>query len=256
MQKFLLPLGLFIFSCVLLATPAWAMTIDEFEVETQKLLDGKIAPDDFIKISKAVIEKDVQSDVEYLGMALAWQAHAYYLKKDKKRAYESANKAIEANPKTVMGYVVLSEILAWDEKWSDAAEAMQKVIDNGQSLEPEAKDFYTSLMNNYKAQASAISPTELCAVYEENELAADEKYKDKWVAVKGKIRSIGKHEATGKPMVNLETGEYSINSVRFVFNTEDKEDIMKLKKGQQVTLYGECKGQLMGDVFLINSKIL
>jgi hypothetical protein len=74
-------------------------------------------------------------------------------------------------------------------------------------------------------------------------LAADAKYKDKLLAVSGKISNIA--ETLGNVTVQLE-GHEIMATVMCSFDDSEKANVAKLKKGQQTTLMGTGDGKTMG----------
>lgn len=89
----------------------------------------------------------------------------------------------------------------------------------------------------------AISSKDLTKTYEENELAANDKYKDKVLAVSGKIDNIA--ETFGNITVSLQ-GHNAVVSVMCNFDETEKANVTKLKKGQQVILVGKGDGMTAG----------
>jgi len=79
--------------------------------------------------------------------------------------------------------------------------------------------------------------------YDENELAADGKYKGKTIAVSGKVENIA--ETMGSVTVSL-AGHDMVKSVMCSFEESEKASVAKLKKGQQTTLVGTGDGLTMG----------
>ncbi|MCY7345065.1 MAG: OB-fold putative lipoprotein [Pyrinomonadaceae bacterium] len=79
--------------------------------------------------------------------------------------------------------------------------------------------------------------------YDENELAADGKYKGKMITVSGKIENIA--ETMGNVTVSL-AGHDMVKSVMCSFEESEKTNVAKLKKGQQATLVGIGDGMTMG----------
>ena len=79
--------------------------------------------------------------------------------------------------------------------------------------------------------------------YDENELAADGKYKGKTIAVSGKVENIA--ETMGNVTVSL-AGHDMVKSVMCSFEESEKTNVAKLKKGQQATLVGTGDGMTMG----------
>jgi hypothetical protein len=88
-----------------------------------------------------------------------------------------------------------------------------------------------------------ISSKDLTKTFEENELAANEKYNDKILAVSGKVENIA--ETMGNITVSLQ-GHNAVLSVMCNFEESEKPSVTKVKKGQQVTLIGKGDGMTMG----------
>ena len=100
-----------------------------------------------------------------------------------------------------------------------------------------------------------MSAYELRAEYKENEVAADEKYEDKIIYVEGIIKDIGK-DVLDTAYITLDDGTI-INSVQCMFKKADESIVAGLKKGQEVTVRGECEGEIIfGNILLRGSSIL
>jgi hypothetical protein len=85
-----------------------------------------------------------------------------------------------------------------------------------------------------------ILATKLFSDYEANEISADEKYKNKKIAVTGIIEDIG-NDIMDDPYVSLKVD--ILQNVNCYFDDENKKVISKLKKGQKITIIGNCKGK-------------
>lgn len=101
-------------------------------------------------------------------------------------------------------------------------------------------------------EAIKISAPDLCAAYIENEVAADEKYKGKYLEITGAIDDI-KKDITDTPYVALTTDDV-IRRVQCMFSKNESSVLAELKKGQQITIIGKCDG-LMMNVIIRESKI-
>lgn len=90
--------------------------------------------------------------------------------------------------------------------------------------------------------------------YEDNAIAADEKYKDKVIQITGKVDDIFR-EAMGHPYVTFKVDDYFAH-VQATFSKDEESNIAKLKKGQTITVRGRCKGKICGvhlnDCMIIN----
>jgi len=94
-------------------------------------------------------------------------------------------------------------------------------------------------------QIIEITAAQLYAEYEANEIAADQKYKNKMLKVTGVLSSISK-DILGSPYIVLTGGgEYEVWGVQCTFSSAYEPQLAKLTKGQQVTVTGKCKGYLI-----------
>ncbi len=119
----------------------------------------------------------------------------------------------------------------------------------------QTKETTTSANQNTASQTQSNSTTKapeiqieltakaLTKAYDENELAADEKYKNKLLKVAGKITDIS--ETLGNVTVQLE-GHKFLQNVMCSFEESEKGNVAKLKKGQQTTLLGRGDGKTLG----------
>jgi len=88
--------------------------------------------------------------------------------------------------------------------------------------------------------AISITASELIAAYDENEVTADGKYKNKNLEVTGTIASIG--SGINDPYIVLRDGDSYIG-VQCYFENQSK--LAELKKGDQITIKGIGKGKLL-----------
>ena len=93
-----------------------------------------------------------------------------------------------------------------------------------------------------------ITAKQLFNDYENNEVAADEKYKKKKLAVTGIIKQISK-DAFNNPFVSLKVG--FLKSVSCYFDDKHNKLISKLQKGQKITITGTCKGKSLGMLVVV-----
>lgn len=96
----------------------------------------------------------------------------------------------------------------------------------------------------------SISANQLWADYKANEVAADDRYKDKILTVSGIVKEIGK-DITDQMYVTMQVGDqFDINTVQCMLATDQKTFVAQLQKGQQVRVKGECKGATVGNILL------
>ena len=86
-----------------------------------------------------------------------------------------------------------------------------------------------------------ISASKLYKEYNENEIAADEKYKGKIIEVTGVIRDIG-NDIMDNAYITLVGNEY-FGDIQCYFN--EKSVVAKLSKGERITVIGSCSGLMI-----------
>ncbi len=99
----------------------------------------------------------------------------------------------------------------------------------------------------YSPTATPIKVTAqaLYEAYEENEVAADAKYDDKILEVRGIVESIGK-DILDTPYIKLTSGaEYEVWGVQCMFDEKHESELARLTKGQITTIQGRCSGYLI-----------
>lgn len=89
----------------------------------------------------------------------------------------------------------------------------------------------------------AVDAEFLTNVYDENEVAADGKYKNRVIAVTGQISSIA--ETLGNITVHLK-GHNSAASVVCSFLKSERENVSRLRKGGYTKLVGTVEGSTAG----------
>ena len=84
-----------------------------------------------------------------------------------------------------------------------------------------------------------LTANQLYRAYNENEIAADKKYKNKKLAVTGIVSDIS--EVWGKVSVDLKVGSrYDFTTIKC--SIDDKDVVAALRKGQKITVIGICDG--------------
>lgn len=91
--------------------------------------------------------------------------------------------------------------------------------------------------------SAETSAADLTRDYEQNELAADKRYKGKLVVVRGKISNIA--ETFGNVTVQLEGHDF-MHTVMCSFDDSQRDRVSSLSKGQQTQLIGTVEGSTGG----------
>ena len=105
--------------------------------------------------------------------------------------------------------------------------------------EPPPKSEFEKMM---KRATHHVHATRLFQDYEDNEFAADEKYKGKIVLVRGNITHLS--ETFGTPTVQLEAG--LLTNIVCSMQKSQKPLLAQLKKGQDVLIVGKVTGKSLG----------
>lgn len=90
-----------------------------------------------------------------------------------------------------------------------------------------------------------MTSVELSEAYDENEVKADKKYKDKTIKLKGEVTEIS--TVLNDSYVSLQGGgDYGILFVNCYFGQNQTDDLAELSKGDEVTITGTCDGTIVG----------
>ena len=100
----------------------------------------------------------------------------------------------------------------------------------------------------------SVTANSLIVAFNSDEAAANVKYLDKVIAVKGIIADIKIDSSTGQASVILDSGD-PMSAVTCSFYNDEIGVVQKLSKGTEVVIKGKCTVKLM-DVVLINCSIV
>lgn len=96
-----------------------------------------------------------------------------------------------------------------------------------------------------------ISAIKLSEEYNENQVAADQKYKNKLVEISGVIQSIGT-DIGGTPYIVLKGREFSLFGVQCMFDKSQIDKLAALNKEQSITIICRVSGEIVGNIILRN----
>ena len=100
----------------------------------------------------------------------------------------------------------------------------------------------------------SVTANSLIVAFNSDEVAANLKYLDKVIAVKGIIADIKIDSSTGQASVILDSGD-PLSAVTCSFYNDEIGAVQKLSMGTEVVIKGKCTGKLM-DVVLNNCSIV
>ncbi len=112
-------------------------------------------------------------------------------------------------------------------------------------------------LSKVKAQLT-MQTQELITAFEQNETAANSKYLDKIIAVKGKVKALEKDDSG---LYSIVLGdETSLSSVRCSMDSVHVKQVIKVKEGSEVTVKGACTGfssdELLGSDVILNRCVI
>jgi uncharacterized protein (DUF1330 family) len=112
-------------------------------------------------------------------------------------------------------------------------------------------------LSKVKAQLT-MQTQELIKAFEQNETAANSKYLDKIIAVKGKVKALEKDDSGHYSIVLGD--ETSLSSVRCSMDSVHVKQVIKVKEGNEVTVKGACTGfnsdELLGSDVILNRCVI
>lgn len=246
MRKILVSAFFLFFTLLMCIGTAQALPLDAFKAKCKEFDSGKIKANTFIAICTDTLANDVGDNKEFAALAYAFRAEAYRRSKKPEKGLPDAQKSVELAPTKRQGHLVSFSILQDLGKMEDAANALESAAKYSNA--ERAKE-YTQEVKKIRNQINAVTAVALWKAFDANEVAAEDQYKGKNIAVKGKIALISTDPA-GNPVVSLDAGQNGFARVNCVFDKKDRSTIAVLKKGQDVLIPGECAGMSMRQVFL------
>lgn len=138
-------------------------------------------------------------------------------------------------------------IRKWSNETNDSESPVYSFLNVKNSYKSHLKDVYPSSKYLLEYSYSGLSQG-LVSEYQENEVAADKKFKDVGLLIKGTVIRIMK-DASGNNIIIL-LGNSPISSV---YCKVSESDALKVSKGQRVEILGKCKGMVLGNVLLDES---
>ena len=234
--------------------PNTPMTLEQFAAKADEYKNDKIKTKNFITLcDKALQDAEKEENKQYILEVLFERAQARYNAKDVAGAHADADKAIETDSQSEMGYIAKAIIFELEGDAQDFVEYVTKAAE----LTPDEnkKKAFLQAAKDYPLLVSAISPAQLWTAFNENEVAAEDQYKGKIVSIKGKISEITT-SMTGYPQLTFSFGSYGMHQVHCEFPKDARPDIAKLKKRQEVVIAGKCGGMVMKSVFLRSCRVV
>ncbi len=100
-----------------------------------------------------------------------------------------------------------------------------------------------------------VSADDIFAEFQENEVAANQKYKGKLVKITGVVNNINAADAFISANILLSVDSSMFGSVQCNFNSNDSKSLSNVSKGQSVTIIGTCNGLASFNVMINDCEI-
>jgi len=140
----------------------------------------------------------------------------------------------------IIALAILGEIFGGDSKSSStASQPSPTVSDNGTVPQP------VQPAKNVKTPVAELSATQLRSKYMDNEVAGDNAYKGKLIKVSATVAKVEKDVLglDNEPSILLNAGGVLPEEVPQVrVYLDDSNQLGNIKKGQKITVIGECEG--------------
>ena len=123
--------------------------------------------------------------------------------------------------------------------------ALNDCLSGARKSSGDKREQRENLCRNTVADFNEVSASKIWNAFNENEIAAEDQYKNKLIAVEGKVSKIAT-SITGEPEVTMNVDQYGMQTVTFAFPKDARAEIAKLKKGKKMKIAGRCRGFIMG----------
>lgn len=104
-------------------------------------------------------------------------------------------------------------------------------------------------------EAIKVTAVALYNAYKNNEVAANQQYKNKLVEITGVVDTIGE-DITSNPYISFKVQQYQITSVQCMFAKKYADQLATVSKGQSIKLKGTVSDSLAGQVIVRDCQIL
>ncbi len=226
--------------CLAFSAPALA-TQEEIDAVLEKLepvfVKGNQAA--IIKAAEKLFATLPEQNRDGRQSCLGYVADAKFTQGDKKGAYAALDAMRELDDKSAVYITVRTSIRTRDGQADAAFEECRK---DARALSDDTR---RARVDRYcretYARSRQVAPKTLWQAFDSNEVAAEDQYKGKLLALQGKIAAIAT-SPLGYPELTFAVDRTGISTVKCQFPKDARAEIGKLKRGQTVTVAGVCRG--------------
>lgn len=144
---------------------------------------------------------------------------------------------------------IIGNLLENDQESAPVQQITQQSVEEV-PVQPTTKQPAEDAIAQTKAKQPAeevivVGVEELCDSYKQNEIAADKKYKGKFVKVTGNVSEIKKDILDKLYVTLMRKNDFEFSHPQFYFHKKYEDELSNLKKGQRVTIIGRVDGLFM-----------
>ena len=244
MKKFVI---CFLALCIVAGTAftAQALTFEEIDDAFKtyaKPFEKLVKKQDYKQIIKDGEELLQTGDDKAKFVALYHLAGSNTTIGDKEKALDAVNKMKKLDSDGVYSGLTETRIFL---SFGEQDEALNSCLQNAQTVKKEYSVNFKNFCMNTIADFNKVSAKEIWNAFNENEVAAEDKYQNRYIAVEGKISKIST-SITGAPELTMNVDQYGLHTIVFDFSNDDRPEIAKLKKGEKMKIAGKCRIFVMG----------
>lgn len=218
-------------------TPEMDKAMKELEPIYEKGDDKK-----FVQFVEKKIRETAPENKERLIICYGYLGDAKSNLGDMEGAYAAIDAALQLAPENPIALYYRAALLIRDGKGDEALQEWRGT--RAKLSEDERKELDRAIRNTL-ADSRRVTAAKLWKDFSDNEVAAEDVYQNKLISVEGKVSRIST-SPMGYPEVTFFVDGIGINAVVCQFGKDRRSDIAKLKKGQNVTIAGVCKGFALG----------
>ena len=235
---------------LVLACPASALNLAEFQVRFAELRSDGAAPEAILELAAEGLAA-AGDDADLKSAALTAKGYALYEQGDYEVARPVLEEAAELNAQAVLARVALSNIYYSEERYKEAGELLVQAGRNLSGQELQSIVFFRS--GRYANLNRAIHVKNLWNEFDANPYAVGNKYSGGLV-VRGTISEISPN-ADKSPQVVFYIDDSPLQRITCKFNKERIEKIKPLRKGQDVLIHGSISPEYSGEIVIDSANV-
>lgn len=136
--------------------------------------------------------------------------------------------------------VIFFTIIMWWSPWESTDKSTDTLIEGTLNMEDNVKD-----ISKPKEKIMQVDVRDILSAYKNNEIGADNKYKDKLIQVNGLVANV-KKDILGNLYVTLGTGsKFESPKIQAFFDDSMSKQLGILQKGEQLTVVCRVDGLMM-----------